>query len=147
MSTSLAAPNHKPHIAVVGAGAFGGWTALYLLRGGARVTLLDAWGPGNARASSAGETRVIRAIYGPNGQYVRMAVRALELWKENEKRFKRKMFYRTGLLWMAPDADAYERASLPLLREAGVDVEELTSLQAQKRFPQMNFDGVQWAMF
>ena len=35
--------NNKPHIAVVGAGAFGGWTALYLLRSGARVTLLDAW--------------------------------------------------------------------------------------------------------
>src|ERR1700686_2461552 len=34
----------KPHIAVIGAGAFGGWTALYLLRGGARGTLLDAWG-------------------------------------------------------------------------------------------------------
>ena len=27
---------------VVGAGAFGGWTALHLLRRGARVTLLDA---------------------------------------------------------------------------------------------------------
>src|SRR5882757_11053905 len=49
--------NSKPHIAVIGAGAFGGWTALYLLRGGARVTLFDAWGPGNSRASSGGETR------------------------------------------------------------------------------------------
>src|SRR6185369_13256796 len=104
-----------------------------LLRGRARVTLLDAWGPGNSRASSAGETRVIRAIYGPNRQYVCMAVRALELWKENEKRFNRKMFYRTGLLWMAPGADAYEKAALPLLREAGVDFEELTPAQAQKR--------------
>src|SRR5436190_10503853 len=53
-----------PHVAVVGAGAFGGWSALYLLRKGARVTLLDAWGPGNSRASSGGETRVIRATYG-----------------------------------------------------------------------------------
>src|SRR5258705_8582146 len=43
--------NTKPHIAVIGAGAFGGWTALYLLRGGARVTLVDAWGPGNSRSS------------------------------------------------------------------------------------------------
>ena len=52
-------------VAVVGAGAFGGWTALHLRRAGALVTLLDAWGPGNSRASSGGETRVIRAIYGP----------------------------------------------------------------------------------
>lgn len=40
------------HVAVVGAGAFGGWTALYLLRQGARVTLIDAWGAGNSRSSS-----------------------------------------------------------------------------------------------
>jgi len=36
----------NPHIAVIGAGAFGGWTALWLRRRGCRVTLLDAWGPG-----------------------------------------------------------------------------------------------------
>lgn len=46
----------KLHVAVVGAGAFGGWTALYLLRRGARVSLVDAWGPGNSRSSSGDET-------------------------------------------------------------------------------------------
>ena len=57
------AQDNKPHIAVIGAGAFGGWTALHLLRAGAKVTLLDAWGPGNSRASSGGESRVIRHSY------------------------------------------------------------------------------------
>lgn len=46
-------------VAVVGAGAFGGWTALHLRRAGAEVTLVDAWGPRNSRASSGGETRVL----------------------------------------------------------------------------------------
>ena len=41
-------------VTVVGAGAFGGWTALELARRGARVTLIDAWGAGHARASSGG---------------------------------------------------------------------------------------------
>ena len=50
----------RPRIAVVGAGAFGGWTALHLLRSGARVTLVDAWGPGHSRASSRQRARVIR---------------------------------------------------------------------------------------
>ena len=54
--------NHA--VVVIGAGAFGGWTALELRRRGARVTLIDAWGPGHARASSGGETRIIRATYG-----------------------------------------------------------------------------------
>ena len=66
----------QSHIVVVGAGAFGGWTALFLRRQGARVTLLDSWGPGNSRASSGGETRVIRATYGSRAVYTRMAARA-----------------------------------------------------------------------
>src|SRR4029077_20325868 len=73
----------QPHVVVVGAGAFGGWTALHLRRSGARVTLLDAWGPGNSRSSSGGETRVIRATYGPRVVYTRLAARALALWQEH----------------------------------------------------------------
>src|SRR5437879_11975408 len=76
----------QPHVVVVGAGAFGGWTALYLRRGGARVTLVDAWGPGNARASSGGETRVIRATYGPRAVYTHLTMRALALWREHGRR-------------------------------------------------------------
>src|SRR5438270_9481135 len=85
----------KPHIAVVGAGAFGGWTALFLRRRGARVTLLDAWGPGNSRASSGGETRIIRGGYGPDQPYTRMTARALELWREHEKLSGQQFFHRT----------------------------------------------------
>jgi monomeric sarcosine oxidase len=147
MSTAMASPNRKPHVAVIGAGAFGGWTALYLLRNGAKVTLVDAWGPGNSRASSGGETRIIRATYGPKPQYVRMAARALQLWKENEKRWNRQLFHRTGVLWMASHEDDFEQASLPLLRDAGVEFEELSAAQAGKRFPQINFANVKWAIF
>ena len=91
----------KPHIAVIGAGAFGGWTALHLLERGARVTLLDAWGPGNSRASSGGETRVMRGTYGPDQPYTEMAARALKLWAKYERRWKRQFLHRTGVLWMA----------------------------------------------
>jgi len=147
MSTSFASPNRKPRIAVIGAGAFGGWTALDLLRNGAQVTLLDTWGPGNSRASSGGETRIIRATYGPRRQYVEMAVRALQLWKENEKRWNTRLFHRTGVLWMANPTDDFEKASVAVLRDAGVEFEELTRGAAGKRFPQINFDGVPWAIF
>src|SRR5437016_14101423 len=68
----MTAQTKGPKVVVVGAGAFGGWTALHLLRQGAQVTLVDAWGPGNARASSGGETRIIRATYGPDKIYFEM---------------------------------------------------------------------------
>src|SRR6476660_776554 len=62
--SSPALVDRSLHVAIVGAGAFGGWTALSLLGRGARVTLFDAWGPGNPRASSGGESRGIRGMYG-----------------------------------------------------------------------------------
>jgi glycine/D-amino acid oxidase-like deaminating enzyme len=132
-------------VAVVGAGAFGGWTALSLLRGGARVTLLDAWGPGNTRASSGGETRVIRACY-DRAVYVGMAERALALWRENEERWGRRLFHPTGVLWMAGDTDAYERAALKLIQGTGLKVDQLEPAELRRRWPQVDFEGVSWGM-
>jgi glycine/D-amino acid oxidase-like deaminating enzyme len=137
----------KPHVAVIGAGAFGAWTALFLLRRGARVTLLDAWGPGNSRASSGGETRIMRAGYGPNQPYSRMAARALTLWREYEVRWARTMFHQTGVLWMAGKNDAFERGSVAELRDAGVPYEELSVGELKKRWPQINFEAVQWGFY
>jgi glycine/D-amino acid oxidase-like deaminating enzyme len=138
----------KPHIAVVGAGAFGGWTALHLLERGARVTLLDAWGPGNSRASSGGETRVMRGTYGPDQPYTEMAARALKIWSKYERRWKRKFLHRTGVLWMASGRDdAFERGSVEMLREAKIKFQELSAARMRKRWPQINFEGIQWGIF
>ena len=129
-------------VAVVGAGAFGGWTALHLRRAGAEVTLVDAWGPGNARASSGGETRVIRTIYGPARQNVEMAARALTLWREWDRTGGQQFYTRTGVLWLTGTDDSYVRQSLPFLRELQLEYEELEPAVAAKRWPQISFDGV-----
>ena len=134
-------------IIVVGAGAFGGWTALQLLRKGAKVLLVDAWGPGNSRASSGGETRIIRATYGPSRIYTQMAARALRLWQENEQRWGLKLFFRTGVLWMAGKDDSYERAAMPLMNEAGVRFERLSVPDCAKRWPQIKFDDISWSIY
>jgi glycine/D-amino acid oxidase-like deaminating enzyme len=137
----------QPHVVVVGAGAFGGWSALWLVRRGARVTLVDAWGPGNARASSGGETRVIRATYGPRAIYTQLAARALTLWQEHERRWQRQLYHPIGVLWLAEDDDQYEKAALPILKAAGVAFEELSGAETARRYPQINSEGVRWAIF
>jgi sarcosine oxidase len=138
----------KPHIAVVGAGAFGGWISLQLVERGARVTLLDAWGPGNSRASSGGETRVMRGTYGPDQPYTEMAARALRLWQKYERRWKRQFLHRSGVLWMASGRDdTFERGSVEMLRAAKMKFHELSSAQMRKRWPQINFEGIQWGIF
>jgi monomeric sarcosine oxidase len=138
----------KPHIAVVGAGAFGGWTALHLLERGARVTLLDAWGPGNSRASSGGETRVMRGTYGPDQPYTEMAASALKLWAKYEHRWKRQFLHRTGVLWMASGQDdAFESGSVKALRGAKIKYQKLSAAKMKERWPQVNFEGIEWGIF
>ena len=135
-------------VTVVGAGAFGGWTGLHLLRAGCRVTLVDAWGPGHSRASSGDETRVIRGSYGPNAIYTQMVARAIPMWKENERRWGVKLFEQHGALWMAGrENDRYERASLDNIRQTGMPCEELSAEEGKRRWPQMKWDGLGWAIF
>ena len=137
----------KKRVAVVGAGAFGGWTALSLLRRGVAVTLLDAWGPGNLRASSGGETRVIRGMYGADKIYVDWVVRSFELWREAERRFGRRLYHPTGVLWMFSVEDRYAKTSIPLLEAVKLPVDELSLDEARRRFPQVRFDGVRSVYF
>jgi sarcosine oxidase len=132
----------KVRIVVVGAGAFGGWTALELVRRGAIVELIDAWGPGNPRASSGGETRVIRATYGSHAIYTRMAVRALERWREHDRRFHWHALQVTGSLWMSSQDDGFAEASQRSLTDAGLEFETLTPRNAAVRYPQIDFSGI-----
>src|SRR5450432_2509191 len=135
-------------VIVVGAGAFGGWSALQLVQRGVKDTMLDAWGPGNSRSSSGGETRTIRATYGPMPLlYTKMVARALQLWQEYEQRWNQKLFFRSGALRMAGADDSYERAALPVLKDAGIRFGKLSAPDCAKRWPQINFDGVSWSVY
>jgi glycine/D-amino acid oxidase-like deaminating enzyme len=138
----------KARVAVIGAGAFGGWTALSFFKSGAKVVLIDAWGPGNSRSSSGGETRIIRGTYGPGSPYTDMTARALPLWKKFEQEWKQQILYRTGVLWMASSGeDSFERGSVEMLRDANLRHEELSLRELQDRWPQINVEGVNWAIY
>jgi glycine/D-amino acid oxidase-like deaminating enzyme len=132
-------------VVVVGAGAFGGWTALQLARRGAKVTLVDAWGPGNSRSTSGGETRVIRGLYGVDRVYLDWVVRSFALWREHQSAVGQQLYHPTGTLWMFRGDDGYARTSAPIAREAGLPVDELDLVEAARRFPQVRFAGVRHA--
>ena len=111
------------------------------------MTLLDAWGPGHSRASSGGESRVIRHAYGADRIYVDWVIRSLQLWRENGERWRRTLYRQTGILWMVQEDDEYERSSLTTLAEAGVEHEQLDPEQLAARYPQINFEGVRWGVY
>jgi glycine/D-amino acid oxidase-like deaminating enzyme len=141
------AGKRSPRVAVIGAGAFGGWTALHLLRRGAEVTLVDAWGAGNSRASSGGETRVLRSIYGGSRRYISWTARSLALWKESESAWGERLFFPTGALWMFLGEDDYARSSLTAAQESGFNVEEIGLAAARQRYPQIDFADVRTVFF
>jgi len=144
--STLRRSQRGPHVVVIGAGAFGGWTALSLLRSGARVTLCDTWGPGHSRASSGGETRIIRHTY-DEPIYVDWVIRSLELWRENQERWGQSLYHQVGVLFMAPEDDSFEAAGLENIRAAGVSHQRLEPEELARRYPQINPDGISWALY
>jgi glycine/D-amino acid oxidase-like deaminating enzyme len=132
----------RPSVVVVGAGAFGVWTALYLREQGHAVTLVDAYGPGNSRATSGDETRQLRVGYGDRELYARMAQRAQLAWKEREAEFGIPLIVETGRVELAPDWTPSMRATRSMLARLGVVTESFTADELRRRYPQMSLDGV-----
>jgi monomeric sarcosine oxidase len=132
--------------AIVGAGVFGAWTAHYLRQSGATVALLDAYGAGNSRSSSGGETRVIRMGYGPDELYTRMSARSLPRWKELAQRANLELFHQTGALWLSTDSDPYTRQLLDVLTKLGIDLEKLSAAEIARNYPQLSFPEVTWGV-
>ena len=134
-------------IAVVGAGVFGAWIAYHLQRSGRKVVLIDAYGAANSRASSGGESRIIRMGYGADEVYTRWAVRSLALWQEFFRQTGQPLFHRTGMLWMAREEDPYTLLTLATLEAVGVPFERLSRAELERRYPQFSFGLVTWAVF
>src|SRR5262245_20990703 len=121
--------------AVIGAGVFGSWTAYYLQRKGLRVSLIDAYGAANNRASSGGESRIIRMGYGADAVYTHWSLRSMAVWLEFFERIKRpELFHRTGVLWMARENDPYTVATLKTFENAGVKFELLLRDELERRY-------------
>jgi monomeric sarcosine oxidase len=134
-------------VAVIGAGVFGAWTAWHLAKRGQRVLLVEMYAPGHTRASSGGESRIVRMSYGPDEIYTRWSKQSLVQWKELFAERGQRLFHETGVLWLAPEGNAYFAQSLTNLKLCGVNHEVIEHQQLEPRYPQMNFDGVARGLF
>lgn len=135
-------------VAVVGAGVFGSWIALSLQEAGRSVVLIDSYGPGNARSSSGGQTRVIRMGYGDKEIYSRWALRSLEKWKDLLRRSGRpSLFQDSGVLWMAREEDPLTLQTLETLKKLRVPHERLARPELEARWPQIDFGPITWAIY
>ncbi|MGH9967833.1 MAG: FAD-dependent oxidoreductase [Pyrinomonadaceae bacterium] len=147
MRSSLVMKTGKAYdIAVIGAGVFGAWTAYQLQRAGARVILFDQYGAGNSRASSGGETRIMRTGYGPDEIYLRSAQRSLVAWRDLSERSEQTLFHETGVLWLARELDSYTIDTVSAFERNGVPFEKLTRSELAQRYPQIELGEIAWAI-
>src|SRR6266850_1658883 len=138
-------------VAVVGAGVFGALIACQLRRACADVVLLDAYGPGNSRGSSGGESRMIRMGYGPDRIYTQMAQRSLSLWQELFDHIERsgkspQLFQQTGILWLARENDAYCEATLETLQQYNVKFSRLDAGELRQRYSALEPGTATWGI-
>ena len=140
-------------VVVVGAGTFGLWTALHLQRLGARVTVLDAYGPGNSRQTSGGETRGVRSSYGdrPHGRlWTRWANDAIRKWIEWDEsgrdRLLPRLFFRTGDLILREQSGPYLETTRSHWDALAVPHEVLTPDEVAYRWPWIRFDNLGLAL-
>jgi monomeric sarcosine oxidase len=134
-------------VAVIGAGVFGAWTAWHMAKRGKRVALIEAYGPGHSRASSGGETRIIRMGYGADELYTRWSQQSLVQWKEFFAATKQPLFLETGVLWMAGKNDARLRETAATLKKYRVAFEEFDRATLEKRYPQIGLEEIQKGIF
>jgi sarcosine oxidase len=134
--------------AVIGAGVFGSWTAHHLQKTGNKVILIDGYGAANARASSGGESRIIRMGYGGDEVYTRSSKRALEMWKEFfERTGDPELFQQTGVLWLSRSNKPQIAKTAEILTRVGVNFENLSRSELKKRFPQFQLGSDASAVF
>jgi sarcosine oxidase len=129
-------------VAVIGAGVFGAWTALHLAERKQRIVLVEAYGPGHSRASSGGESRIIRMSYGPDEIYTRWSHSSLSQWKELFAATGEKLFHQTGVLWLSAGTDSTLKESIANLHRYGVNHKLFQREELQRLYPQVNFDDV-----
>jgi sarcosine oxidase len=151
LAAGLAAPAvaaaPSPEVIVVGAGVFGAWTARHLQRAGRQVLLVDAWGPAHARASSGGESRMTRGSYGADEVYTRMAWDSLAEWRPLSARAGLPLFHEAGVLFFFPREEDYVLETVKVHRRLRLPTEVLTRPEMRRRFPMIDFDGVEVGLF
>jgi glycine/D-amino acid oxidase-like deaminating enzyme len=138
-------------VVVIGAGAWGSFTALNLRKMGAKVTLVDAYGPGNARSTSGDETRGVRSSYGdrPGAQgevWTLWAREAIKRWiafdDEWGRHFRLNLFHTTGDLILRTEWDNFQLRTKVWWDKNRIPYQVLNPDDVRRAFPVISMDDI-----
>ncbi len=141
----------SPDIVVIGAGAWGSWTALHLRKMGAKVTVVDSYGAGNSRSTSGDETRGVRSSYGDKpGQlgelWMLWARESMKRWiafdDEWGKEFRLNLFHVTGDLIFRQEWDNFQLRTKVWWDKNKIPYQILKPEDVRKAFPVISIDDI-----
>jgi sarcosine oxidase len=147
----IRAHNPSPDIVVIGAGAWGGWTSFNLRKMGAKVTMIDAYGPGNSRSTSGDESRGVRSSYGDKtgglGElWMLWARESIKRWTafddEWGKEFRLNLFHTTGDLILRSEWDNLQLRTKVWWDKHKIPYEILKPEDVKKSFPVISMDDI-----
>lgn len=129
---------------VVGLGAMGSAALYQLAKRGNKVLGLDRFSPPHPNGSSHGESRIIRQAIGEGEEYVPLAIRSYELWREIERETGRELLTITGGLTLGSPSNAavmHGRAdfldqTIRCAAKFSIRHDILETADIRKRFPQ-----------
>jgi sarcosine oxidase len=134
-------------IVIIGAGTFGASLAWTLARAGEDVVLVDQFEPGDRRATSGGESRLIRCSHGGDALYTASARRARALWRELEAECGEELMVEIGMAWFAQREDGWEAESERAMTAQGIPCERLDPADAAKLFPSLGTDDLEFVLY
>ena len=123
-------------VIVVGLGSMGSQALWRLARRGVRAVGFDRFRPPHALGSHHGGSRIIRTAYYEAPDYVPLAGRSFELWRELAAESGRDLLTMTGGLNIGPPGSPEFAGALLSAQQHGLEHEVLDAEAMRLRFPQ-----------
>jgi N-methyl-L-tryptophan oxidase len=132
-------------VIIAGAGSFGMSTGYQLAKAGVRVLLIDANDPPHSEGSHHGTTRIVRCAYTMGASYVKLALRAMELWKELENESAsipdslehgpRSLYSPIGVISIGPIGSLFIQSKTESCITFGIPHQRITAAELQVIWP------------
>ena len=142
-------------VVVAGLGAMGSAAAYQLAKTGVSVLGLDRYRPPHGLGSTHGDTRITRVAVGEGLEYVPLARRSQEIWREVEQEAGVEILSQVGGLVIAPTqagsamhgSDTFFEHTVAAAQAHDVAHELLDSAELAGRFPQFALAGDERAYY
>ena len=144
-----------PAVLVIGLGAMGSAVVYQLAKCGVKVIGIDQFTPPHVYGSTHGETRITRQAIGEGSQFVPLAMRSHQLWREIEAESGQTLLTACGGLIMARNGSAsrmhgqtdFLGNTIRAAKQFGIPHEQLDASAIASRFRQFILQGDETGYF